>query len=91
MPVNYGTADVKCPFYTSETRITLKCEGMFSCNCDFEFKTVEQKCQHKEKYCNTYNFNSCPHYRSLMEKYNLDPDELTGPWIERLLYDYSRY
>lgn len=70
MPQSYGAADVKCPFYHEETRNAIKCEGVFSKTCTFNFENAIKKKKHKEKYCNL-NFKKCPHYEKANAKYPL--------------------
>ena len=69
MPLDYGSADIKCPFYKSETRNAIKCEGVFSETCTFNFVNSIKKCEHKEKYCNHFNYPKCPHAKKIKDKY----------------------
>ena len=71
MPLDYGSADIKCPFYKSETRNAIKCEGVFSKTCIFNFANATKKCVHKEKYCNRFNYKECPHAKNIKNKYPL--------------------
>lgn len=67
---NYGTQDVKCPFYKGEDEKTIKCEGVISDSCTQPFKNGKKKEAHKEIYCDCYNFKNCPYHKILSKKYN---------------------
>ena len=66
--MEYGAENVKCPFYKSETRNTVKCEGIISETCSNNFSTSKIRRKHyKEKCCN--NYKQCKIYRVLELKY----------------------
>lgn len=69
MSNTYGSQNVQCPFYQSEVKNSIKCEGTISYGCIHCFKSTKQKQRLKEKFCET-NYKSCPHYIILMKKYN---------------------
>ena len=69
MPVSYGSEDVKCPFYRTETKNAIKCEGAFSASCTFCFFDSFKKKDHKTKYCNN-DYRNCPHYIAVAKKYD---------------------
>lgn len=64
----YGAESVKCPFYSDETKNTIKCEGTFSAFNAFVFGSAAQKKKHKHKHCN-WDYIHCPHYQQVQEKY----------------------
>lgn len=68
MPTVFGSENVKCPFYDTETRNAIKCEGVFSKTCDQNFENAEIKRKYKEKYCNE-GYDNCPHYKQVYSKY----------------------
>lgn len=69
MSVNYGSEKVKCPFYLEETKNAIKCEDFIAMSCNRIFENAVCKQKHKEKYCNTYRYKSCPHFLKVFEKY----------------------
>lgn len=64
----YGSQDVKCPFYSKETKNTIKCEGVFCESCVYIFFSAIKKRSHKRQYCNTH-YENCPHYADVIKKY----------------------
>ena len=68
MPNSFGSENVKCPFYDTETRNAIKCEGTFSKTCNQNFENSDRKKKHKEKYCNR-DYYSCSHYKQVNSKY----------------------
>ena len=69
MPSKYVSKNVKCPFCKEETRNTIKCEGIFSETCTFNFANPTNKKEHKEKYCNHFSYKNCPHAKQVNAKY----------------------
>jgi hypothetical protein len=66
--MEYGSEKVLCPFYKTESRNTLKCEGDFSESCVFNFFSSTEKNAQKENFCNKI-YSECPHYKQVMKKY----------------------
>lgn len=64
----YGSENVRCPFYSEETKNAIKCEGVISKTCKHNFETSTQKKKHKGKYCNRTYFE-CPYYKQVNSKY----------------------
>lgn len=60
MSTNWNSADVKCPYYKTETKNSISCESMikYSDMITLKFETIEKKKEHMENHCNT-NYNSC--------------------------------
>ena len=65
---DYGSQDVKCPFYKGETKKEIKCEGEFTKKCVFEFDKLIHKRDFMHKYCNT-DYKKCPHFQRVNNKY----------------------
>lgn len=61
MPRNYYESKLAiCPFYLRDTGKTVSCEGISSNSClQYTFKTGDEKKEHKEKFCNSYDYRKC--------------------------------
>lgn len=66
---DYGSQDVKCPFYKGESKNIIKCEGAINDICTQPFRSKKKKEIHKSEYCNTFNCKECPYYKMLNQKY----------------------
>lgn len=66
---DYGSQDTKCPFYKSESKKTINCEGVINSVCTQPFKTQKKKEFYKSEYCNTFNCINCPYHKMLDRKY----------------------
>lgn len=67
MATNYGSADVKCAFYQSESDKAIKCEGIENTQqMVLEFQTKQDKIGWKEERCNKI-CPDCP-IKELIEK-----------------------
>ena len=60
--------EVECPFYKDETGRTIRCEGYISGSCSNSFDGQLQKKEYRDKYCKG-NYESCGHYKTVMQKY----------------------
>ncbi len=70
MSTDWGTADVKCPFYKKEDPIRIVCEGISAKSvCHNIFHTGKGKLNHKKRYCNTDNYKECILFQALLRKY----------------------
>ena len=65
---NYGSQDVKCPFYKGEDEKTIKCEGVVSPICVHVFKGTKKKALIKKTFCNA-DYEKCEHSKKLEQKY----------------------
>ena len=70
MSVEYDSANTKCPFYKTETKNTIKCEGALSPTCNQNFPTSLQKKKHKARFCNK-DYSGCIHFQQVDRKYSL--------------------
>ncbi len=69
MSTSYGSALTKCPYYDEESKNNIKCEGTISKTCTHNFKSSAQKRKHKNKFCDTFDFKNCPHFKQIQKKY----------------------
>lgn len=67
--MNYNAKDVICPFYSDDTRNSIKCEGLFSTSSTQNFKTSAERNRHIQRYCNTFNYKKCPYAEAMLLKY----------------------
>lgn len=65
----YGSQDVKCPYYRGDIEKSIKCEGAINKICTQPFKSHQKKETYKEKYCCSFNYKNCPYCKMLDRKY----------------------
>ena len=58
---------VRCPFYTKETPIEVRCVGYYGEHDTRSFRSKAEKEDHKEDFC-CGNFYACVHYQELEER-----------------------
>ncbi len=89
---DYSAVDVKCPFYMSNNEIkdSIKCEGVFSLSATHIFGNNRLKQEHKEKYCNTFDYKFCQHYIRVISTYKPNPKEMPGTFSEYALLKYRQ-
>ena len=87
---DYGAEKTKCPFYKEETRNSISCEGIFGCSCVHTFATATEKKNHKEKFCDVFNFKKCILYQSINSTYKKRPKEIQGAFAEDTLLEYRQ-
>lgn len=66
--MEYGSQDVKCPFYKTESGNSIKCEGLISSTCNNNFGNNALKRKHWKSYC-CEDYDKCIVNESLMRKY----------------------
>lgn len=86
----YGSQDVVCPFYHSETNRALSCEGVINKICMQHFVSNRQKQEHKDKYCNTFNYKNCLYAKGLLDMYKPRAKETAGTFAEDTLLKYRQ-
>ena len=59
-----------CPFYLSEGRFTITCEGIIGTTTVNKFKTESKKKSHEDNFCQSRACAGCGVYSSIMEKYD---------------------
>lgn len=65
-------AYIKCPFYLSESRNFLSCEGYLKNTCmTTRFPDAQSKKRHLKENCCLEDGGSCPMARSLFAKYGM--------------------
>ena len=87
--MDYGTVDVKCPFYKEETKNSICCEGDFGSSCIHIFKSRNYKNKHKEQFCNLFDFKKCSLYQSIFATYKKHPQETKGTFAEETLLTFQ--
>lgn len=61
---------IKCPYFISEGRKTITCEGLTEgVNWRQVFPTEQVKRGHTKKFCRTYQYEECPAAKEISEKY----------------------
>ncbi len=69
MGTDYESVDVKCPFYITEDRKKIFCEGLEKgSRTALEFRGSKFKENVKEKYCNG-DYEKCKLYNLINQKY----------------------
>ena len=67
--MNHICADIKCPFFTSETEKSIRCEGAVNGSLNtLKFDNDEDKMAYIEKYCTNYP-NNCHICKAADAKY----------------------
>lgn len=77
MPTNWDAAYTKCPFYVSENKLSISCEGLISSKSAVHlFNRQKEKQNHKYKFCNNAkSYKYCSYYYILMKtKYKEQED-----------------
>lgn len=87
---NYGSQDVKCPFYKNETKNSISCEGIFGCTCIHTFASRIEKKNYKQKYCDVFDFKKCILYKSINSTYKKHSKETEGTFAESILLEYNQ-
>ena len=65
---DYGSQNVKCPFYKGEDEKKIICEGIIAPICVHIFKSAKKKVLTKKTFCDN-NYESCEHSKNLERKY----------------------
>lgn len=87
---NYGSQDVKCPFYIREENTDLICEGAINKYCIHHFKSNRQKQEHKEKFCNTFDYKNCIYFKGIFSLYKPYKFEMPGTFPGHILERYKQ-
>lgn len=66
---NYGSQDIKCPYYKSDVSKKINCEGVITKFCTQTFKSEKMKELYKEKCCCSYDYKKCPYCKMLDQNY----------------------
>lgn len=67
--------EAECPFYTSEDKYKIRCEGLWDgSTTHIVFPSPQKKKRHKQKYCCT-NYKVCMLAKTLYTKYGDDEYE----------------
>ena len=65
----YDDVDVVCPFYQSEKKMAIRCEGVSDAMVNIsEYRTMADKKSHKEMFCKG-KYKTCDVYEMIMKKY----------------------
>lgn len=67
--MDYSDKNVKCPFYKSAEKRSIKCEGIFSKFCINSFSDKENMGVHFVKYC-CDDYKNCPLAKIIIKKYD---------------------
>ena len=67
---DYGSQDVKCPFYKKDNKTKIICEGVINDTCTQPFKSTKKKEIYKNNYCCTFHYKECPYFKLLDRKYD---------------------
>ena len=69
MPNKAIDAQAFCPFYISENRFSITCEGIIGSATINKFTTELKKKSHESTFCQSRACAGCGVYSSIMEKY----------------------
>ena len=69
MPNKAIDVNAYCPFYLSESRLTITCEGIIGTSTVNRFKTESKKKSHEDCFCTSRACAGCGVYSSIMDKY----------------------
>ena len=79
MATSWASADVLCPFYCTDSEKEIKCEGAFyKSQIKNSFKSNMDKEEAMRAKCKA-NYESCPFYKAIMEKYDEKELNITVP------------
>lgn len=68
----YGNESIICPFFKDMAKNEIKCEGIISCSAVNTWENSKSKEEHRERYCNTFQYSECFLARKLLLKYALE-------------------
>ena len=64
---------VFCPFYISEARTTITCEGIIGETTVSRFETEYEKAEHEKNFCTGKTCRGCNIHSALMQNYSPAP------------------
>lgn len=64
--------EAKCPFFVSEAKMSITCEGLIGKEHLTRFDTKEEKVNHEKAYCTTFDFRDCALCGALWEGESYD-------------------
>lgn len=72
--LNKDSANIVCPYFVSETVMQISCESIsVNVKCDtHKFRTKENKNNHRQCFCECFNFKKCPYAWQLNKLYNIN-------------------
>ena len=69
MPKGVEKAEVKCPFYLSELKTTLRCEGVINNTTTVNyFRSKEEFAEYHKKFCEN-DYKNCRYAKLISERY----------------------
>lgn len=68
----------------------MRCEGDFGCSCIHTFKSKKHKLKYKSIFCNTFDFEKCSLYQSVIATYKQNQKEMPGTFAEDTLVEYRK-
>lgn len=67
----FSSKEAKCPFYLRERQQEICCESTIpKAVMHMTFPHVNLQREHQSNYCNTMDYENCPHCKALMKKYS---------------------
>jgi len=60
---------VLCPFFITESKKSISCEGIIGSKCVSCFEFTEDKEVHEKEFCTTRHYYKCKIYSALMKGY----------------------
>lgn len=79
-------AKALCPFFITESKKSITCEGIIAEQNVTRFTSEEEKKAHQEQYCTKYYCENCKIYKALSEKYTQEKNERGGIAVK---YEYK--
>ena len=64
---DYGSQNIRCPFYKGSDEKNIRCEGVVSPICIQRFRSVKRRSSVIEFYCAS-DYQECRHYKSVIQK-----------------------
>ena len=69
MATDWKSVKMMCPFYVSEEKNSIRCEGVLcGSTCTTRFITVGRKAAHQKEYCEK-NYKLCGIHQAIMVRY----------------------
>lgn len=68
--IYFESKNAKCPFYLHERQQVICCESIIpNAVTHITFPHIALQRNHQDRYCNTMQYEDCPHCQAVMKRY----------------------